>query len=85
MGIFFLLLLVYILQCHKTHSKYAEFKPCLDGWIYSEPTSSCYWQPRVNSTYNFRETRDLCKSLSNSSDLLYLDEENEEEELYQAF
>ncbi len=77
-------LLLLCLRCYFQPAR-PEFSPCLKGWTYSNFSGSCYRRLPINADYNFSEARDLCKTFANSSDLLYLDEENEDFEMYQAF
>ena len=78
-------MLIYLLKNYKFQTQDVTVIPCLKDWVYSQNSGSCYRQIPFESYYNFIETREFCKSFSNSSDLLYLDEENEEDELYLAF
>ncbi len=83
MGILVQLVLIIILLTYKTEEQNAEFKPCKNEWIYSQTSGSCFRQ--LDAPFNFAEAPRSCREFGNTSELLQIDEENEDEELFLAF
>ncbi len=79
------LLLLISIQSSLLLLSSAEYSPCPTGWIYSNPYSSCYLPLSKDTSYTFEEARNSCRAFDNNSDLLYLDEQNEEEELFLTY
>ena len=75
--------LMFIWQSRIPQSEVQNFSPCPAGWIYSQTSGSCFRQ--LDAPFNFAEAPRSCREFGNTSELLQIDEENEDEELFLAF
>ena len=77
------ILLLFLLQISASQSEVQNFSPCPAGWIYYQSIGSCFRQ--LDAPFNFAEAPRSCREFGNTSELLQIDEENEDEELFLAF
>ena len=75
----------YISILYLVLGEHRNWNPCPANWHYASHFGSCYFQLSLWNDFTWVEAKEECQKLDNESTLVYIDETDEDEFIFQLF